>query len=121
MVGEDAEATVTAVSVTYVLSEAEIAPMHELRLKAIQQRRAISALTSANPHVFCVDLARELIEVAYQAYYDPPDCTTQSGYGAMSVLELGYILAHYAYDAESDTVCFIFRHLTNQRLVVAFR
>jgi hypothetical protein len=118
---ESSADTAAVLGVTYVVSESEIAPMHELRLHALRNMKTLSRITSLNPHVFCVDLAINLMDVSYQAYYDPEDTPSASGYGTMEVLSLGYRLVHHVYNQESDTVCFIFRHIELARVVVAFR
>ena len=74
-----------------------------------------------NPNVFCVDLALEMLELSWQAYNDPKTYKTESGYGEIEVNSLGYVLLNHAYDKDHDTVCFIFRHKTLPRIVIAFR
>lgn len=106
---------------TYVVSESELAPVQALRLNAYKHMKTLSRITAFNSHVFCVELAMNLMEVSYQAYYDPVDTPSASGYGTMEVLSLGYKLVHHVYNEETDTVCFIFKHIALSRVVVAFR
>ena len=117
----DKSVAIASLAATYVVNESEIKPAYRARLRAIKKTKALSQLTTANPNVFCVDLALDLLEVSYQAYNDPRNYTTDSGYGVMAVEQFGYSLLSHAHDKEHDTVCFIFRHLHLPRIVIAFR
>jgi hypothetical protein len=118
---DDKTVGITSLAATYVVNEAEIEPMYKSRLRAIRKTKTLSQITTANPNVFCVDLALDLLEVAYQTYYDPRNYTTESGYGVMAIEQFGYKLLNHAHDKEHDTVCFIFRHIELARIVIAFR
>lgn len=118
---DDNTVGIASLAATYVVNESEIAPMYRSRLRAIRKAKTLSQITTANPNVFCVDLALDLLEVSYQTYNDPRNYTTESGYGVMAIEQFGYKLLNHAHDKEHDTVCFIFRHLEHPRIVIAFR
>mmetsp|Transcript_16006 Transcript_16006/g.24135 ORF Transcript_16006/g.24135 Transcript_16006/m.24135 type:complete len:1161 (-) Transcript_16006:137-3619(-) len=114
-------AAVAALAATYVVNESEIPQVYRARQRAIRKTKTISRFTQANPNVFCVDLALELLEIAFQSYNDPKSYPTDSGYGVIEVEKYGYRLLNHAYDSEHDTVCFIFKHSEQPKVVIAFR
>lgn len=80
-----------------------------------------TSLTRAKVDVLCLDIALELMELSYEAYYDPSGQSTESGFGMMNLERHGYCLLDSKYYAELDTVCYICRNITKHRLVVVFR
>jgi len=110
-----------AVAATYVVNESEIPHVYRSRERVIRNTKAISRFTQANPNVFCVDLALDLLEIAFQSYNDPKFYPTDGGYGVIDVEKQGYRLLNHAYDSDHDTVCFIFKHIKKARVVIAFR
>jgi hypothetical protein len=120
---EDSDSTATSLTATYVLHEPELLPLFRARSRAIRKMKALNLnqITHANPHCLCIDLALELLELAWQAYNDPRTYKTESGYGTIEVEGLGYTLLNHAYDSDHDTVCFIFRHKVEPKVVICFR
>jgi hypothetical protein len=118
---EDSDSTATSLTATYVLYESEILPVYRTRSRAIRKMKALNQITHTNPYVLCVNLALELLELSWQAYNDPKTYKTESGYGTIDVEDLGYTLLNHAYDSDYDTVCFIFRHNVDAKIVVCFR
>eukprot|EP01041_Mallomonas_annulata_P002489 gene2489-4842_t len=110
-----------ALAATYVINEDEIQDVVKSRKKAIRSMQALSQLAHAKSEVFCVDLALNLLDMAWEAYHDPPGLETESGYGPMNLDRYGYALIDYSYNKEHDTVCVVARHKTLNRIVVAFR
>ncbi len=106
---------------TYVVSEGEMKRIVQIRRKIIKGMRSVGTLIGAKAEVYCVDLALELMEVSYEAYYDPSGSTTESGFGIMNLERCGYILIDMKYYEPLDTVCYICRNVKSKRLVVAFR
>ena len=106
---------------TYVVSEGEMKRIVQVRRKIIKGMRSVGALIGAKAEVYCVDLALELMEVSYEAYYDPSGTSTESGFGIMNLERCGYILIDMKYYSPLDTVCYICRNVKSKRLVVAFR
>ncbi len=115
-----AQTLLTATSATYVVKESEIMPLYHLRRKIAIENKTVSQLTNLNPNIFCVDLALELMDLAYQTYYDPENTKTISSFGSLD-LKVDYTLKYSFYDATHETVCYIFKHLTADKLVVSFR
>jgi hypothetical protein len=82
----------------------------------------MNQLIHAQSDVFCVDVALNLRNIAFQAYYDPPSVKTLSGYdGVMDVEKVGYTLIECCYNPAHEVFCFIVRERKSGRLVVAFR
>lgn len=118
-----------SLSATYVITEQE----HRILVKTrkiligsakrnlINQLSIVNQLTGAKADVFCVELALNLRNVAFQAYYDPPRITTASAYGEMNLDPIGYEFIDLTYNAEHEVFCFICREREKGRLVVAFR
>lgn len=120
---EDSDSTATSLTATYVLHESEILPVYRARNRAIKKMKTLNLnqITHATPYVLCVDLALEMLELSWQAYNDPKTYKTESGYGTIDVDDLGYTLLNHAYDSDHDTVCFIFRHKVEPKIVICFR
>lgn len=97
--------------------------MYRTRSRAIRKMKTLNLnqLAHANPHVLCIDLALEMLELSWQAYNDPKTYKTESGYGIIEVDDIGYTLLNHAYDSDHDTVCFIFRHKVEPKIVICFR
>ena len=108
---------------TYVVNESEIAPIYRARKKAIRRLKLMNELFMDNPkaHVFCIDLAVELLELSWEAYNDVPGYPTISGYGFIDFDRVNYRLVNHAYDEQHDTVCYIVRHKVLPRVVICFR
>lgn len=107
---------------TYVVREDEVIPLRKHRKKIIRAMGKIgSTLTKAKPDVMCLDIAIELMELSYEAYYDPSGQHTESGFGIMNLERHGYILLDSKYYTELDTVCYVCRNISKGRVVVMFR
>ena len=115
--------SVTNLATTYVVSESEIGPIYKARKRAIRKLKLMNELFMDNPkaHVFCIDLAVELLELSWEAYNDVPGYPTISGYGFIEFDRVNYKLVNHAYDEQHDTVCYIVRHKVLPRVVICFR
>uniref|UniRef100_M4BEG9 Fungal lipase-type domain-containing protein n=1 Tax=Hyaloperonospora arabidopsidis (strain Emoy2) TaxID=559515 RepID=M4BEG9_HYAAE len=72
--------------------------------------------------LFCVETAEWLLEMAYQAYFDPPGCPSSSGYGELTLERHGFELITHLRSNFSDTHAVIAWSLEDhQRLVISFR
>ena len=81
-----------------------------------------SIIVDAKADVFCVELAMQSLSIAYEAYYDPPDCITESGSGPMAILEtMGFAYVAFVYDEESEIYGLVTRHIETRKLVFSFR
>jgi hypothetical protein len=118
---DDGKSTMIALESTYVVNEAEIPDMFISRRNIIRNNKALSRMAHVNPHVFCVDLALAMLELANQAYFDPGDYTTESGFGPIDLSDSCYEYFSHCHDDEHETVCCFFRHKVSSRIVVSFR
>lgn len=117
-------AALSPLAVTFAVSEEEMRDVVELRRVALRGHVAISNLAHTKVEIFCVDLGLRLLELAYEAYYDPgegADQVTPSGYGPSDMAQRGYTLLEYLYDQQSDTYCCVVRDNVSGRFAVAFR
>jgi hypothetical protein len=118
-------AALSPLAVTFAVSEQEMRDVVELRRIALRGHIAISNLAHTKVEIFCVDLSLRLLELAYEAYYDPgagEDQVTPSGYGPSNMAQSGYSILEYVYDQQSDTYCCIVRdNNVSGRIAVAFR
>eukprot|EP01034_Spumella_vulgaris_P028050 gene28050-34847_t len=121
---------VASLAATYVITESEHTSLVASRLTGIKNmnRNLLNKVTRMNQlihaqsDVFCVDIALNLRNIAFQAYYDPPAVRTLSGYdGVMDVERVGYTLIECHYNPAHEVFCFIVREKKTGRLVVAFR
>ena len=115
---------VAALSSTFVIDEKELDEVKANRKIAILKLKKLRILTDfvkAKTDVFCVDRALNLMDVAYEAYYDPSGLQTGSGFGSMDIDRYGYDLVDFKYDSIHETFCIIVRHRKMARVVVAFR
>lgn len=115
---------------TYVITEQERIEVVKQRRHAIQRIRknvlnqvtGVNHLVNTKADVFCVETALQLRNVAFQAYYDPIDLKTESGFdGIMDLESIGYEMINKFYSPEYEVFCFIAREKTTKQLVVAFR
>lgn len=120
----------TSLAATYTITEAEHRSVVVARKKALAkvkrslltQITLMDALVDAKTDVFCVDLALSMRDMAFQAYYDPPDLRTASGYEAsLDLSPHGYELLDKFYSADYELFCFIARERSTKRIVVCFR
>ncbi|CAI5722670.1 hypothetical protein KXD40_004417 [Peronospora effusa] len=73
-------------------------------------------------NLFCVETAEWLLEMAYQAYFDPPGCPSSSGYGELSLERHGFELITHLRSNLTDThVVVAWSQEDHQRLVISFR
>jgi hypothetical protein len=117
-------AALSPLAVTFAVSEQEMRDVVELRRVALRGHVAISNLAHTKVEIFCVDLGLRLLELAYEAYYDPgagEDQLTPSGYGPSNMAQSGYTILEYVYDQQSDTYCYIVKDNISGRIAVAFR
>ena len=111
-----------ALQATYVVNEEEISPLRKHRKKVFKALGKVgSSLTRAKVDVLCLDIALELMELSYEAYYDPTDHPTDSGFGIMNLERHGYRLLDSKYYPELDVFCYISRSISKNRVIVAFR
>lgn len=66
-------------------------------------------------------LISSVAQLAWQAYNDPEDHATDSGFGVLELDKLNYELVERIYDEQHDAYVLVCRHKYQHRLVVAFR
>jgi hypothetical protein len=112
---------------TFVITEEEMEVVVRSRRKMIRSIKRSNVLydmnqiISSKAEVFCIDIALVMLNLSYEAYYDPPGCTTESGYGLMDIEQHGYLLIDFVYHEELDMFCFVARHALTNNIVVCFR
>ncbi|KAF1328893.1 hypothetical protein FI667_g6455, partial [Globisporangium splendens] len=72
-------------------------------------------------HLFCVETATWLLEIAWQAYFDPPGRPSPSGYGELDLEPYGFDLVTHLRSSLTDTHVVVALNQDRTRLVVAFR
>lgn len=73
-------------------------------------------------NLFCVETAKWLLELAYQAYFDPPGCPSLSGYGELTLERYGFELVTHLRNNVTDThVVIAWSREDHNRLVISFR
>ncbi|ETP03986.1 hypothetical protein, variant 1 [Phytophthora nicotianae CJ01A1] len=73
-------------------------------------------------NLFCVETAGWLLELAYQAYFDPPGCPSSSGYGELTLERYGFELITHLRSNLTDThVVVAWSREDHRRLVISFR
>ena len=116
---------------TYAISEGEYHGLVLSRRRAVytMRRKLLNQVTMMNqlirnikPDVFCLEVALFLRSLSFQAYYDPPQLSSASGYeGEMDLQKIGFTLLKFHYSREHEVFCFIARQDSTRRLVVCFR
>lgn len=117
----ESDATMMALEATYVVYESEIKPVFDARRNVILSNTTLSRMANVNPHIFCIDLALSMLELSTLTYFEPSDCKTESGCGLIDMTGTGYEFVTLLHGEEHETVCIIFRHVLNKRIVVSFR
>lgn len=124
ILGNDLAASLAA---TYAVSIKEQELLVRKRKKTIRkQSMLMNQVVSVKPHIFCVDLALSLLEVAFEAYNDS-DSKQRHGYlvreraVAANLLPFGYSLVEIVEDKTLDILMLVARHTDSKRLVFAFR
>lgn len=124
--------TLTAsLAATYVITEMEHDAIVKKRKKALEkiknnllgQVTRFDQLIDAKVDVFCVDIASTMRAISYNAYYDPPDVKTISGFEGcnMDLESIGFELVDYVYERSHEVFGFVAREKATGRLVVSFR
>lgn len=72
-------------------------------------------------HLFCVETATWLLEIAWQAYFDPPGRPSTSGYGELALEPYGFELITHLRSSLTDTHVVVALNHDQKRLVIAFR
>lgn len=72
-------------------------------------------------HLFCVETAKWLLDLSWQAYFDPPGNPSPSGYGELKLEPFGYELVTQLRSAATDTYAIVAVSSAQNRLVIAFR
>lgn len=73
-------------------------------------------------NLFCVETAQWLLEIAWQAYFDPPGKPSASGYGELNLERYGFDLITHLRSSLTDThVIVALSQGDHSRLVIAFR
>jgi len=110
---------------SYVINERDLERVVVARRKLIERITYMGVmnqlLTQAKPEVLCVELAMEMLKLSWEAYYDPEGVQTLTSAGPMDVSQHDYVLVESAYDPLVETFCYICRHKTSSKIVVAFR
>ena len=126
----DSTGVITSLAATYVITESEHTALVRTRQANIKKVKAnllnkvtrLNEIVNAKADVFCVDIAINLRNIAFQAYYDPPNLKTASGYeGGMDLDKIGFFLVDVHYNKDHEVFCFIAREKKTDRIVVAFR
>lgn len=80
-------------------------------------------LVACNAEVYCIDIALDLCNLSFDAYYDPIGIQTPSGFRSknMDLGVFGYDLIDVIYNKDHDTFAFICKHRRSKTLVVGFR
>jgi hypothetical protein len=71
--------------------------------------------------IFCLETAEWLVQLAWQAYFDPMGHPTRSGAGLQTLETYGFELVCHLRHELLDTYAIVCFHPVKQRLVVAFR
>lgn len=112
---------------TFVITEEEMDVVVKSRRKMIRNIKNsnvlydINQLVASKAEVFCIDISLVMLNLSYEAYYDPPGCSTESGYGLMDIEQFGYLLIDFVYHEDLDMFCFVARHALTNHIVVCFR
>lgn len=73
-------------------------------------------------NLFCVETAKWMLELAWQAYFDPPGKPSPSGYGELTLERFGFELITHLRSSLTDThVIVALSQGDRSRLVIAFR
>ncbi|KAE9345583.1 hypothetical protein PR003_g7880 [Phytophthora rubi] len=73
-------------------------------------------------NLFCVETSGWLLELAYQAYFDPPGCPSPSGYGELTLERYGFELITHLRSNLTDTHAVVaWSQEDHRRLVISFR
>ncbi|OQS04473.1 hypothetical protein THRCLA_03297, partial [Thraustotheca clavata] len=72
-------------------------------------------------HVFCLETAEWLVQLAWQAYFDPLGNPSASGAGVQSIENYGFELVAHLRHELLDTHAIVCLNLKKMQLVVAFR
>jgi hypothetical protein len=124
--------TLTAsLAATYVITEGEHTEIVKKRKKALKkiknnllnQVTRFDQLIDAKADVFCVDIASTMRAISFNAYYDPPDIKTVSGFDGcgMDLESIGFELVDYIYERSHEVFGYVAREKSTGRLVVSFR
>ncbi|KAF0682940.1 Aste57867_24953 [Aphanomyces stellatus] len=88
----------------------------------VARRHPLSDLPSRrDDHVFCLETAEWLVQIAWQAYLDPLGNPSASGSGVQTLELFGFELIVHLRHELLDTQAIVCMHRTKKRLVVAFR
>lgn len=124
ILGYDMAASLAA---TYAVSIKEQELLVRKRKRTIRKQSVLmNQVVSVKPHIFCVDLALSLLEVAFEAYNDS-DGKQRHGYlvreraVAANLQPFGYSLVEIVEDKTLDILLLVARHTESKRLVFAFR
>jgi hypothetical protein len=72
-------------------------------------------------HLFCVETSKLMMELSWQAYFDPPGSPSPFGDGELQLEQYGYELVAQLKSAKTDTYAIVAVSAATNRLVVAFR
>ena len=108
---------------TYTISEAEHFKLVKFRkAEEMKMKRKLQLLQlKMKTDVFCVEMALMVRDLAFQAYYDPVDLKTLSGYGRMDIEVLGFTMIDLYYEKVNELFCFIARENSTRRIIISFR
>ncbi|GLD93593.1 hypothetical protein PINS_up002185 [Pythium insidiosum] len=103
----------------YVLIFSSLELWHLLRTWYLM---GCDALIQAALHEFAkVHATQRMLELAWQAYFDPPGSPSPSGYGQLSLEDYGYELVAQLRGPTTDTYALVAVSASHNRLVIAFR
>jgi len=114
-----------ALAATYVITEDELHGVRKQRRAAIGNLNKMlnvnNLVIKAKTEVFCIELATHMLNVSFEAYYDPPDLVTTCGSGPIDLERHGFVLLKSMFDPVNETFAMIVRHTASKKVVVAFR
>jgi len=112
---------------SFVLREEDIDTAKEIRVQDLKRLKKygliIPKFVERKP-IFCVERARWMAELSYQAYFDPPEKPEVPGLrtlGPINVEKFGFDILEFIWDQQHETNCFVMRHKAMKKLVVVFR
>ena len=110
--------------VIYKGEKTNVQRMRKKQMKHLGVGLLNDLMTNAKSQVFCVELAMEMVEIAYEAYYDTVKCRTESGSSSEARQtnreNSDFAMIDMIYDPSFETFCLIARHKSNA-LYVSFR
>lgn len=134
--GEKVDFLAATFASTFVITEDELEEMTKIRKLQLRRRpELINNITNTKSSVYCIEIALEMCNICYEAYYDLQGFPlTASSYTKETVVtdpnssskyldtsQYDYQLLERIHEESTETFCVILKHTKSQRIVVAFR